>query len=206
MTRPVSSMSTGLPGPPPDSFLSVTYFQHGQAGTGEAAAARCRLACDDRVRRVLAHPPGWARCAQPHRHGRHGVHRDPGRPPPACPHDHRGRNRGPVGPVDDRAGGLTRRYSRGWCPATARQPAQAVSVTQTLPAGPFFRGGFSGPAPAAPPRPRLPAGPGRWWPWSRPQNRRRAPGRGSGWPCPVAGSARPCSVWAPCGPCTTGVC
>ena len=138
-------------GPPPDSFLSATYFRHGQAEHPRGGRRPSgRLACDDRVRRVLAHPPGGSRRAKPDRQeGMASIVTPDGRRQRALMiimAGPRGQwDRWMIGKeahpaVFARAGAPRRRDSRS--------AARRLSADATLPAGPFFRGGFSQPAPA----------------------------------------------------------
>jgi proteasome lid subunit RPN8/RPN11 len=153
-------------GPPPDSFLSVTYFQHGQAGTGEAAAARLAgsRAMTGFVGYWHTHPGGRAAPSPTDTEGMASIVTPDGR-----------RQRALMIIVAGTAGQWDQwMIGREALPAvfarlvprdgeTAGHPG-GVRPAQTLPAGPFFRGGFSGPAPAV----STAAWPGRWWPWSRP--------------------------------------
>jgi integrative and conjugative element protein (TIGR02256 family) len=154
-------------GPPPDSYLSADYFQHGTAGTREAVAAR--LAGSRGMTGFVGywhtHPGGLAAPSKTDKEGMASIVTPDGR-----------RQRavmvilaGPPGQWDNWVAGeeadlavYARLVPRG---QTAAGGAGGVLLTQELPAGSFFRGGFSGSArPAAVSRV---TGQGGWWPWRR---------------------------------------
>jgi integrative and conjugative element protein (TIGR02256 family) len=163
-------------GPPPDSFLSATYFQHGQAGTREAVAARLETS---RAMTGFAgywhtHPGGSAAPSLTDEEGMASVVTPAGR-----------RQRALMIIIGGRDGQWDR-----WVAGTGARPAVFARVvprgeeitrdgagsfpTQRLPAGAFFRGGFSGPAlvtghedPGGPGAACGAAGQARWWQWRR---------------------------------------
>lgn len=156
-------------GPPPDSFLSAGYFQHGTAGTREAVAARLAgsRAMTGFVGYWHTHPGGAAAPSKTDREGMASIVTPDGR-----------RLRAvmvilaaPPGPWDKWVAGeeaglsvYARLVPR---PETAGGTGGGVLPTQQLPAGPFFRGGFGGPdRPAAVSRVTGQRGRGRW-PWRR---------------------------------------
>ena len=162
-------------GPPPDSFLSATYFRHGQASTGEAAAARLAgsRAMTGFVGYWHTHPGGHAAPSPTDTEGMASIVTPDGR-----------RQRALMIIVAGTAGQWDQwMIGREALPAvfarlvprdgeTARRPG-GVRLAQALPAGPFFRGGFSGPGPVSgkggPDRRATTvsrvAGQGGWWPW-----------------------------------------
>jgi hypothetical protein len=161
-------------GPPPDSFLSAVYFQHGQAGIGEAPAARLAgsRAMTGFVGYWHTHPGGRAAPSSTDTEGMASIVAPDGRRQRALmiivagtadQWDQWETGRGAVPAVFAR---LVPRDGEA-----AGHPGGARPV-QTLPAGPFFRGGFSRPAPAdATGGTAAVSGVGRlgrWWPWSRP--------------------------------------
>jgi molybdopterin/thiamine biosynthesis adenylyltransferase len=168
-------------GPPPDSFLSATYFRHGQAGTREAAGARLESsrAMTGFVGYWHTHPGGRAAPSPTDEEGMASVVTPDGR-----------RQRALMIIMGGRGG----RWDR-WVSGEAATPAMfarmvprgdemtgdsagGVFVTQRLPDGPFFRGGFSQPTLASGSNHRSEpaaafrvAGQARWRTWRRGQSR-----------------------------------
>jgi integrative and conjugative element protein (TIGR02256 family) len=130
-------------GPPPDSFLSATYFQHGRAGTREAVDARheSSRAMTGFVGYWHTHPEGDAAPSPTDEQGMASVVTPDGRRQRALMVIMAGR------------GGQWDRWVSGEIPepvvfarVVPRGGAGGVFVRQKLPDGPFFRGGFSRPA------------------------------------------------------------
>ena len=163
-------------GPPPDSFLSATYFQHGQAGTREAVDAHLESS-----RAMTGFVGYW--------------HTHPGGPAAPSPTDEEGM--ASVLTPDGRRqralmiimGGREDQWDR-WVAGKEAQPAVFARVvprggeitvggaggfaTQRLPVGAFFRGGFSQSALVSGNKDRVGAGTAsrvagqtRWWQWRR---------------------------------------
>ena len=136
-------------GPPPDSYLSAHYFQHGTDGTQDAVTARRESSrgMTGFIGYWHTHPEGEAAPSPTDREGMASVVAPDGR-----------RQRALMvilgGPP-----GQWNRWVAGDTPGPAvfarlvpRMQAAgsgegSALVTQTLPDGPFFRGGFSGPQP-----------------------------------------------------------
>ena len=132
--------------PPPDSFLSARYFQHGSVGTQEAVAARLESSrgITGFVGYWHTHPAGPAAPSKTDKEGMESIVAPDGR-----------RQRALMVIV----GGAAPQWDKwiagqGPCPAVfarlvPRRQAAAdrenrALPTQTLPEEPFFRGGFSG--------------------------------------------------------------
>jgi len=166
-------------GPPPDSFLSATYFQHGQVGTREAVGAHLESS-----RAMTGFVGYW--------------HTHPGGPAAPSSTDEEGMASvlTPAGPRQRALmiimGGREDQWDR-WVAGKEAQPAVFARVvprggeitvggtggfvTQRLPGGAFFRGGFSQPAlvsgnedSGGPDTARV-AGRARWWQWRREHGR-----------------------------------
>jgi integrative and conjugative element protein (TIGR02256 family) len=163
-------------GPPPDSFLSATYFQHGQVGTREAVDAHLE---SSRARTGFAgywhtHPGGSAAPSPTDEEGMASVLTPAGR-----------RQRALMIIM----GGREDQWDR-WVAGKEAQPAVFARVvprggeitvggagsfaTQRLPVGAFFRGGFSQSALVSGNKDRGGAGTAsrvagqtRWWQWRR---------------------------------------
>ena len=156
-------------GPPPDSYLSASYFQHGTDGIKEAVAARLAgsRAMTGFVGYWHTHPEGAAAPSLTDREGMASVVAPDGRrqralmvilggPPGQWDRWVAGEEPGPA--VFARLVPRTQAADIG---------ADGVLVTQTLPGGPFFRGGFSGLLPKSAvtaPAAALTRG---WRPWRR---------------------------------------
>jgi integrative and conjugative element protein (TIGR02256 family) len=161
-------------GPPPDSFLSAAYFQHGSAGTQEAVSVRLTAsrAMTGFVGYWHTHPGGAAAPSLTDKEGMASIVAPDGRRQRALmvilggPADQW--DRWVAGEEADLAV-FARLVPRG---DTADDSAEGVLLTQELPRGPFFRGGFSESAPVS-----GKAGQGQsaaashmkggWWPWRR---------------------------------------
>jgi integrative and conjugative element protein (TIGR02256 family) len=130
-------------GPPPDSSLSATYFQHGRAGTREAVDARheSSRAMTGFVGYWHTHPEGDAAPSPTDEQGMASVVTPDGRRQRALMVIMAGRrdqwDRWVSGEIPEPVV-----FAR----VVPRGDAGGVFVTQKLPDGPFFRGGFSRPA------------------------------------------------------------
>lgn len=138
-------------GPPPDSYLSATYFQHGQIGAQEAIDA-----CQKSSRRMTGfvgywhtHPEGRAAPSPTDEEGMASIMTPDGRRQRALmviaagPRAEWGRWLSGDGPLP---GLFARLVPRGNKPIG---PVGEFFVTQSLPEAHFYRGGFSRPIPVS---------------------------------------------------------
>ena len=167
-------------GPPPDSFLSATYFQHGQAGTREAVRARLE---SSRAMTGFAgywhtHPGGCATPSPTDEEGMASVVTPAGRRQRALMIIMGGRDdqwdRWVAG-KEARPAVFARVVPRG---EEKSRDGTGGFMTQKLPGGAFFRGGFSEPAlvtggedPGGPGAASRATGRARWWQWRREHGR-----------------------------------
>jgi integrative and conjugative element protein (TIGR02256 family) len=162
-------------GPPPDSFLSAAYFQHGRAGTQEAVDARqaASRAMTGFVGYWHTHPGGVAAPSPTDQEGMASIVAPDGRHQRALMVI----LAGPADQWDRWVAGEETELAASARLVPRAEPADSsgggVLLTQALPPGPYFRGGFSGLAAAAEGRgpdrqgPYRLTGQGRRWPWRR---------------------------------------
>jgi integrative and conjugative element protein (TIGR02256 family) len=168
-------------GPPPDSFLSASYFQHGRAGTQEAVDAHIESsrAMTGFVGYWHTHPGGRAAPSPTDEEGMASVVTPDGRRQRALMIIMAGQEDQWDRWVSGEGAKPTvfaRMVPRG--DEITGGSAGGVFVTQRLPDGPFFRGGFSRPAlvngkgnGTGPATAFRFSGQARWWKWRHTQSR-----------------------------------
>jgi integrative and conjugative element protein (TIGR02256 family) len=168
-------------GPPPDSFLSATYFQHGQVGAQEAIDAhqKCSRRMTGFVGYWHTHPGGCAAPSPTDEEGMASIVTPDGRRQRALMVIAAGRGDewdrwvSGQGPLPALFARLVPRSDEA-----ASSGAGGVFATQQLPEARFFRGGFSRPVLATaaddgtdPTTVSCGAGRTGWWKWRRGERR-----------------------------------